>query len=325
MLLKLSDKISECLAHAAEARERAKAATDADQKAHFLDMELRWLRLVESYRFVEQASRFLKDSHLARLPSRETLPQTGVLVVTCPTIGKDFSTGILTDTDSLALTPQDLTRSYCPHCGMEHAWLPKDAKLVPALPRGEWVEFADDEAAKTDSERGQGEIRVRAINTPISDLLDVLIRTAIATSGGDARAAFYIANGGTLHHITGMSEAYAKYVDGFVIGPQSLACGLAAATGKPIITRDVAEEPLWEHVCDVLQGAPRRDTIQHRCRGRANTSRWRHPRLVSSGNRVAMNRAAAGSAKEAVRFSVFILRRPGQRDHGPQHRLLGRL
>jgi len=246
MLLKLSDKISECLAHAAEARERAKAATDADQKAHFLDMELRWLRLVESYRFVEQASRFLKDSHLARLPSRETLPQTGVLVVTCPTIGKDFSTGILTDTDSLALTPQDLTRSYCPHCGMEHAWLPKDAKLVPALPRGEWVEFADDEAAKTDSERGQGEIRVRAINTPISDLLDVLIRTAIATSGGDARAAFYIANGGTLHHITGMSEAYAKYVDGFVIGPQSLACGLAAATGKPIITRDVAEEPLWE-------------------------------------------------------------------------------
>src|SRR5262249_42375572 len=43
-----------------------------------------------------------------------------------------------------------------------------------------------------------------------------------------------------------MSEAYAKYVDGFVIGPQSLACGLAAATGKPIITRDVAEEPLWE-------------------------------------------------------------------------------
>jgi two-component system CheB/CheR fusion protein len=129
---------------------------------------------------------------------------------------------------------------------MEHAWLPKDAKLVPALPRGEWVEFADDEAAKTDSERGQGEIRVRAINTPISDLLDVLIRTAIATSGGDARAAFYIANGGTLHHITGMSEAYATYVDGFVNGPQSLACGLAAATGKPIITRDVAEEPLWE-------------------------------------------------------------------------------
>src|SRR5262245_28185473 len=126
MLLKLSDKINECLAHAAEARERAKAATD--QKAHFLDMELRWLRLVESYRFVEQASRFLEDSHLARLPSREKLLQPGVLVVTCPTIGKDFSTGILTDTGSLALTPQDFTRSYCPHCGMEHVWLPKDAK-----------------------------------------------------------------------------------------------------------------------------------------------------------------------------------------------------
>jgi len=67
MLLKLSDKISECLAHAAEARERAKAATDADHKADFHDMELRWLRLVESYRFVEQASRFLEDGHLARI------------------------------------------------------------------------------------------------------------------------------------------------------------------------------------------------------------------------------------------------------------------
>jgi hypothetical protein len=32
-----------------------------------------------------------------------------VLVVTCPTTRKDFSTGILTDTDSLALTPLDLT------------------------------------------------------------------------------------------------------------------------------------------------------------------------------------------------------------------------
>jgi len=48
MLLKLSDKISECLTEAAEARERAKAATDPGHKADFLDMELRWLRLVEA-------------------------------------------------------------------------------------------------------------------------------------------------------------------------------------------------------------------------------------------------------------------------------------
>jgi len=238
MLLKLSDKISECLAHAAEARERAKAATDADHKADFHDMELRWLRLVESYRFVEQASRFLEDSHLARTELHETLPQTGVLVVRCPTTRKDFSTGILTDTDSLALTPQDLTRSYCPHCRREHSWWPKDAKLVSALPQSEWIESARGEPAERILECVNG--------ASLSDLLDVLVRTAIQKSQGGARAAFYIANGNTLHHVTGMSEAYAKYVDGFVIGPQSLACGLSAATGKPIITRDVAEEPLWK-------------------------------------------------------------------------------
>ena len=71
MLLKLSDKMSECLAHAAEARQRANATTDPARKADFLDMELRWLRLVESYRFVEQASRFLEDGHRARIPLAE--------------------------------------------------------------------------------------------------------------------------------------------------------------------------------------------------------------------------------------------------------------
>jgi two-component system CheB/CheR fusion protein len=43
-----------------------------------------------------------------------------------------------------------------------------------------------------------------------------------------------------------MPQAYAKHVDGFPIGLQSLACGLAAATGRPIITRDVFEEPRWK-------------------------------------------------------------------------------
>ena len=42
-----------------------------------------------------------------------------------------------------------------------------------------------------------------------------------------------------------MPEAYAKCVDGFAIGPQSLACGLAVATREPIITRDVSKEPRW--------------------------------------------------------------------------------
>jgi GAF domain-containing protein len=43
-----------------------------------------------------------------------------------------------------------------------------------------------------------------------------------------------------------MPEAYAKCVDGFAIGPESLACGLAASSGQPIITCDVVQEPLGQ-------------------------------------------------------------------------------
>ena len=45
-----------------------------------------------------------------------------MLVVTCPNTGKDFLAGSLTDEASLTLTPQALSRSYCPHCDVEHSW-----------------------------------------------------------------------------------------------------------------------------------------------------------------------------------------------------------
>ena len=67
MFLKLSDQISECLGYAVDARERADAAADPSCKANFLDMERRWLQLVESYRFVERAARFLLDGQAAGL------------------------------------------------------------------------------------------------------------------------------------------------------------------------------------------------------------------------------------------------------------------
>ena len=88
-------------------------------------------------------------------------------------------------------------------------------------------------------------------------------------------------------HVAGTPESYAECVDGFKIGPDSLACGLAAFTGKPVVTPDVTREPLlapwlwlserygfravWSfpdragararhrHVRDVLQGAARAD------------------------------------------------------------------
>ncbi|MGA7100003.1 MAG: hypothetical protein WB019_07005 [Pseudolabrys sp.] len=248
MLLKLSDQISECLSLAADARERANVVTDPRRKEDFLDMERRWLRLVESYRFVEQAARFLEDSDAARSPSTQKLPKTAVLVVTCPTTGKDFSTGIMTDEPSLALTPQELTRSHCPHCDIDHSWWTKDAKLVEALPPSKWVEFARAETAKVDLQRDKHPTLPAAFNdASVSSLLDVFVRTVVEKGRGEARAAFYIADGAKLHHVTGMPEAYARRVDGFAIGPESLAC--AAATGQPIITRASPKNRCGSHGC----------------------------------------------------------------------------
>jgi PAS domain S-box-containing protein len=96
---------------------------------------------------------------------------------------------------------------------------------------------------------GQNEALRAAMNgEPIEVALGVLVRTAVERMGGDARAGFYLANpeGTELRHVVVMPDSYAKCVDGFKISPDSLACGLVAHTGKPVITRDVAEEPRWK-------------------------------------------------------------------------------
>jgi GAF domain-containing protein len=67
--------------------------------------------------------------------------------------------------------------------------------------------------------------------------------------------AFYVANpkATALHHLIGIPEDYAKAVDGFEIGPNSLACGLAAYSCRPVLTTDVAKDPrwaTWTHMAD---------------------------------------------------------------------------
>jgi len=52
--------------------------------------------------------------------------------------------------------------------------------------------------------------------------------------------------GTKLHHVVGMSEGYARHVEGFKISLDSLACGSAVATGEPVITPDVFLEPRWK-------------------------------------------------------------------------------
>ncbi|HKT95365.1 MAG TPA: GAF domain-containing protein [Paraburkholderia sp.] len=81
---------------------------------------------------------------------------------------------------------------------------------------------------------------------PLETSLGILIRTLVSQADDDRRCAFYIADGNVLRHVVGMTASYAHCVDGFRISPESLACGLAVATGKPVITPDVLEEPRWQ-------------------------------------------------------------------------------
>lgn len=82
----------------------------------------------------------------------------------------------------------------------------------------------------------------------LQETLEDLVNVAINRSEGKARAAFYVADefGTGLHRIAGMSPAYGAHTDGFKIGSQSIACGLAAAIRRPVLTDDVMKDPLWK-------------------------------------------------------------------------------
>lgn len=56
----------------------------------------------------------------------------GILLVKCPTTGKEFSTGINADQGNLTGLRAVVAASICPHCGAEHAWRLEDARYVDA-------------------------------------------------------------------------------------------------------------------------------------------------------------------------------------------------
>jgi two-component sensor histidine kinase len=82
---------------------------------------------------------------------------------------------------------------------------------------------------------------------PLTESLGVLVETATIALGPGTRGAFYLASpdGSTLHHIIGMPKGYARDVNGFQVGPEALACGLAIHAGEPVLTTDVRIEPRW--------------------------------------------------------------------------------
>ncbi|MGH9816264.1 MAG: PAS domain S-box protein, partial [Candidatus Acidiferrales bacterium] len=105
---------------------------------------------------------------------------------------------------------------------------------------------------------GQKEALEFAISgAPINDVLEVLAHTARAQSEGVARSAIFIVDTDGAHlrfaAAAGMPKTYTSAVDGFNIGPEFPSCGLAAYSGRPVIVRDVAQDPLWAPFLDLAQ------------------------------------------------------------------------
>ncbi|WP_148661197.1 PAS domain S-box protein [Flavisolibacter tropicus] len=136
-------------------------------------------------------------------------------------------------------------------------WKESEIELVQEVAERSWaaVERARaEEALRINEERmrRQKEAFLATVNGATLDhSLNVLTSMVINETKGEARTAFYIANaeGTALYNIRGagnMPDAYADEIDGFLIGEDSLACGLAVPTGLPVLTSDIFEEPRWK-------------------------------------------------------------------------------
>jgi hypothetical protein len=58
-----------------------------------------------------------------------------IVMIRCPRTGQDVATGIETDEESFKTLPDVLSYTRCPHCGIDHAWWPDEARLSDSLPR----------------------------------------------------------------------------------------------------------------------------------------------------------------------------------------------
>ncbi len=58
----------------------------------------------------------------------------GILMIKCPTTGRDIPTGIETDWASFTSAPVFFSRTFCPICRTNHEWFAKQAWLRETRP-----------------------------------------------------------------------------------------------------------------------------------------------------------------------------------------------
>ena len=65
----------------------------------------------------------------------------GMLMLKCPTTGREFSTGIHVEQDSFEKLPDTVAKAQCPHCGLSHSWWTHEARLSDRVAPGQLGEF----------------------------------------------------------------------------------------------------------------------------------------------------------------------------------------
>jgi hypothetical protein len=64
----------------------------------------------------------------------------GVLLITCPVTGKEFSTGVQINKESVVALLNIEFSAHCPYCHAEQKWRPRNARYVDAIPPDKWIE-----------------------------------------------------------------------------------------------------------------------------------------------------------------------------------------
>ena len=95
----------------------------------------------------------------------------------------------------------------------------------------------------------RGALELAVTDAPLGDVLDVLARTAEEYTGGAALASVQLmAGGGRLQHAAApsLAMAFQRALDTVPVGPVAGAAGSAAWRGEPIVSADIATDPLWQ-------------------------------------------------------------------------------
>ncbi len=119
-----------------------------------------------------------------------------------------------------------------------------------------YAQAQEEIAERTRAETFQaGQTRVLeliALDAPLSDVLQALVRTIEEQSRSGLLGSFLLLDHDGVHLRHGaapsLPEAYNRAIDGIAIGPESGSCGTAAYTKKPVYVSDVATDPRWVNI-----------------------------------------------------------------------------